>query len=138
MTKTKREHFKRIMDLYFMGTITKEEMYAMIEAVKRRKEFAIYCRVGGGASKKMRKDSLRSQRARLAHYAREKGFTVTSVYEDDGYSGGDLDRPGLKQLLRDYEEGEFDSVLVIGYDRLYRGPIWMSPDWSFDVFTIED
>jgi DNA invertase Pin-like site-specific DNA recombinase len=41
-------------------------------------------------------------------------------YDDDGYSGGTLDRPALQRLLRDSELGRVDCVVVRQADRLSR------------------
>lgn len=41
-------------------------------------------------------------------------------YDDGGFSGGNLERPGLKQLLADIEDGLIDVVVVYKIDRLSR------------------
>ncbi len=42
------------------------------------------------------------------------------VYEDGGYSGGNMERPGLKQLLGDVAAGKVDIIVVYKIDRLTR------------------
>ena len=42
------------------------------------------------------------------------------VYTDPGFSGKDLDRPAIKQLIQDCEDGKIDTVLVFKLDRLSR------------------
>ena len=40
---------------------------------------------------------------------RHEGWTkLPKVYEDGGYSGGTMDRPGLKELLKDVDAGKID------------------------------
>lgn len=41
-------------------------------------------------------------------------------YDDPAYSGGNLDRPALKRLLRDIEAGKVDVIVVYKIDRLTR------------------
>src|SRR3546814_15014849 len=41
-------------------------------------------------------------------------------YDDGGYSGGSLERPGLKTLLEDIEAGLVDVIVVYKIDRLSR------------------
>ncbi|MEP4035824.1 recombinase family protein [Pseudophaeobacter sp.] len=41
-------------------------------------------------------------------------------YDDGGFSGGNLERPGLKQLLADIDDGLIDVVVVYKIDRLSR------------------
>ena len=41
-------------------------------------------------------------------------------YDDGGFSGGNLNRPGLKKLLRDCEAGKVDVIVIYKIDRLSR------------------
>jgi site-specific DNA recombinase len=34
------------------------------------------------------------------------------IYEDGGYSGGNMQRPGLKELLDDVAKGQIDIIVV--------------------------
>lgn len=45
---------------------------------------------------------------------------VRDQYDDGGISGGTLERPGLKKLLADIEDGLIDVVVVYKIDRLSR------------------
>lgn len=62
--------------------------------------------------------SLMAQRERLEQFAKSQGWTLARVYEDDGYSAKDTNRPALKQLLMDAQKGEV--VLAYKLDRLTR------------------
>ena len=56
---------------------------------------------------------IRSQRSLGWHLA-------APAFLDDGYSGGNLDRPALIELLKEVEAGRFDAVVVHRLDRLCR------------------
>src|SRR4030081_1785227 len=43
-------------------------------------------------------------------------------YDDPAFSGGNLDRPALQQLLKDIEAGRIDAIVVYKIDRL-TGPL---------------
>ena len=45
---------------------------------------------------------------------------VPDRYDDGGFSGGTLERPALKRLLADIEDGRVDVVVVYKIDRLSR------------------
>ena len=64
--------------------------------------------------------SINEQIERLKKYCEARGWTVYKVYIDGGYSGANMDRPGLQELIRDVEAGAFDGVLVYKLDRLSR------------------
>src|SRR5580658_8418438 len=49
------------------------------------------------------------------------GWTLVSKhYDDGGFTGGNLDRPALQQLLEDIEAHQVDCVVVYKVDRLSR------------------
>lgn len=64
--------------------------------------------------------SVAEQIERLTKYCEAKGWTVYKVYIDGGYSGADMDRPALQDMIRDAGLGLFDAVLVYKLDRLSR------------------
>ena len=52
---------------------------------------------------------------------KSEGWVATrDRYDDGGFSGGNLERPGLKQLLADIDDGLVDVVVVYKIDRLSR------------------
>ena len=51
---------------------------------------------------------------------RRAGSRSRGRYDDGGVSGGTLDRPALKRLLADIEQGRVDVVVVYKIDRLSR------------------
>lgn len=98
---------------------------------------AIYCRVDGGGSLEMRRDALEMQKRELERYAVRKRIHVSGYYEDDGFPGYDLKRPGLTQMLKDYDAGLFEQILVVNRSRLYRGNSWNEPKWPFQVHPVK-
>ncbi len=100
------------------------------------KRTAIYCRVDRGGAPQARREALTAQRRRLEEYAGAEGLLVVGCYEDDGFSGHDLRRPGLTRLIKDHDAGAFEQVLVVSRGRLYRGSSWEEPRWPFRVRTL--
>ena len=64
--------------------------------------------------------SIDEQIERMTKYCEAMGWTVYKVYTDAGFSGGDMDRPNLKKMIRDIKQGKVDKVLVYKLDRLSR------------------
>lgn len=64
--------------------------------------------------------SIPEQTDRLKKYCEAKDWQVGKIYTDPGFSGGDMERPALKSMLRDLETGAFDKILVYKLDRLSR------------------
>ena len=85
---------------------------------------AIYTRKSSEEGLEQGFNSLHAQReaceAFILSQAGEGWRPVKALYDDGGFSGGSLDRPGLAQLLSDIEHGQVDVVVVYKVDRLTR------------------
>lgn len=64
--------------------------------------------------------SIDAHTDRLTSYCRAKGWGIGKIYKDAGFSGSNMDRPALQQLLSDIKDGAIDCVLVYKLDRLSR------------------
>lgn len=62
--------------------------------------------------------SIGAQKERLLAFCKAHDWVVADFYVDGGYSGSNLDRPGIQKLIA--EVGSFDLVLVFKLDRLSR------------------
>ena len=85
---------------------------------------AIYTRKSTEDGLEQEYNSLDAQYDACAAYAqsqRHEGWTlVKDRYDDGGFSGGTMERPGLKRLLADIEENKVDIILLYKIDRLTR------------------
>jgi len=64
--------------------------------------------------------SVGEQTDRLKKYAEAMHWDIYKIYVDPGYSGGNTDRPGLNELIKDVKTGVIDKVVVYKLDRLSR------------------
>lgn len=64
--------------------------------------------------------SIGEQIDRMKSYCQAKDWTIYKIYTDPGYSGSNMDRPGLQELISDAKKQRFDLVLVYRLDRLSR------------------
>ena len=90
----------------------------------RKLRCAVYTRKSTEEGLDKEFNSLQAQREACEAYIasqRSEGWAlVRDAYDDGGFSGGTLERPGLQQLLADIEEGLVDVVVVYKIDRLSR------------------
>src|SRR6202043_1771674 len=95
------------------------------------KPAAIYARVSSDRQKE--NHTIASQTAALIEYAQKNGYTVPPewVFQDEGYSGAILVRPGLERLRDLAAEGQIEAVLVHAPDRLSR-------KYAYQVLLIEE
>lgn len=85
---------------------------------------AIYTRKSSEQGLEQDFNSLDAQReAAVAYIASQKHdgwILLDTLYDDGGWSGGNMDRPALKTLLTDVELGKIDIIVVYKVDRLTR------------------
>ena len=96
----------------------------MKKPVTRKLRCAVYTRKSTEEGLEMEFNSLDAQReacqAYVASQKAEGWVAISDRFDDGGFSGGNLDRPALKRLLADIEEGFVDIVVVYKIDRLSR------------------
>ena len=92
--------------------------------VVRKLRCAVYTRKSSEEGLEQEFNSLHAQREACEAYVasqRSEGWVlVRDHYDDGGISGGTLERPGLKRLMADIEDGLVDVVVVYKIDRLSR------------------
>ncbi|OJF97347.1 resolvase [Rhizobium sp. 58] len=96
----------------------------MNKPIVRKLRCAVYTRKSSEEGLEQEFNSLHAQREACESYIasqRSEGWVlVRDQYDDGGISGGTLERPGLKRLLADIEDGLIDVVAVYKIDRLSR------------------
>lgn len=65
-------------------------------------------------------NSIVNQKAMLETYAKQQGFSNFEHYSDDGFSGGNFERPSWKRLIKDIEAGKIGTVIVKDMSRVGR------------------
>ncbi len=90
----------------------------------RRLICAIYTRKSTEEGLDQNFNSLDAQRDAcenfIASQKSEGWMMARERYDDGGYSGGNMERPGLKKLLDDVRSGMVDIIVVYKIDRLSR------------------
>jgi len=92
---------------------------------------AIYARV---SSERQREEhTIGSQILALTERAQSEGLTVPDqwIFQDEGYSGATLVRPGLERLRDLVCEGQVEKILIYAPDRLSR-------KYAYQVLLIEE
>jgi site-specific DNA recombinase len=96
----------------------------MKKPVVQKRRCAVYTRKSTEEGLDMEFNSLDAQReaceAFIASQKAEGWVLVPDRYDDGGVSGGTLERPALKRLLANIEDGRVDVVVVYKIDRLSR------------------
>ncbi len=95
------------------------------------KTAAIYARVSSDQQKVEK--TIASQTAALVEFAKKEGYQVPDewIFEDEGYSGASLVRPGLERIRDLAAEGQIQTVLALSPDRLSR-------KYAYQVLLIEE
>lgn len=96
----------------------------MSDILKRRMRCAVYTRKSSEEGLDQEYNSIDAQRdaghAYIASQRAEGWIPVADDYDDAAFSGGNMERPGLKRLMADIEAGKIDVVVIYKIDRLTR------------------
>jgi site-specific DNA recombinase len=92
---------------------------------------AIYARVS--SEQQREQNTIASQTASLIEFAKNHDLEVPEewVFEDEGYSGATLERPGLERVRDLAAEGHIQVVLAYAPDRLSR-------KYAYQILLIEE
>lgn len=97
----------------------------------------IYCRLSrDDHNGNLESMSISNQRQVLMDYVREKGWTLTDCYVDDGFSGTNFDRPDFKRMIRDAERGRIDCIVTKDLSRLGRN--YVQTGYYTDEYFVEN
>lgn len=64
--------------------------------------------------------SIPAQKEKLMAFCKAKDYIIGDIYIDGGFSGANMDRPGMQKLLSDVKNKDTDIVVVYKLDRLSR------------------
>ena len=84
---------------------------------------ALYCRLGRDDNMDSESNSIQNQRKILQKAAKDKGYTDTIFFVDDGITGTTMKRPGFQKMLTAIEAGYISAVFVKDLSRLGRNYI---------------
>ena len=98
---------------------------------------AIYTRVSTEHGLDQEFNSLDNQREAAEAYVKSQAHEgwrcLLNRYDDAGFSGGSIERPGLQQLLADIREKRVDVVAVYKVDRLTRSLADLASSSSYSM-----
>ena len=80
----------------------------------------IYCRLSKDDDLQGESASISNQRELLTSVCKAQGWDVVDVYQDDGFTGLNMERPGLQSLLADAKKGKINLVITKDLSRLGR------------------
>ncbi len=96
----------------------------MKASTKKESRCAIYTRKSTEHGLELEFNSLDAQREACEAYVKSQSSegwkSLTKRYDDPAFSGGNMERPALRRLLKDIEAGLIDVIVVYKIDRLTR------------------
>jgi DNA invertase Pin-like site-specific DNA recombinase len=79
--------------------------------------------------------SIDTQKKILTDFVVKKGWQITKVYVDDGYSGGNFERPDFQRMIQDIENKVIDCVVTKDLSRLGRN--YLDCGYYLEIFFPE-
>ena len=81
---------------------------------------AVYCRLSKDDDLQGESASIANQRDMLEKYCEKQGWEVVAVYQDDGFTGHNMERPDLQRMLKAIERKQINLVITKDLSRLGR------------------
>lgn len=79
-----------------------------------------YFRLSREEAQKSESSSITNQRMIVTKYCEQNSIKLVREFVDDGYSGGNFDRPGFQQMMKELEQGLANTVITKDLSRLGR------------------
>ena len=79
-----------------------------------------YLRLSDEDINKGESESILNQRRFINDYCKRNGITLVGEFVDDGWSGGNFDRPGFQNMMKELEKGKVSIVITKDLSRLVR------------------
>ena len=87
------------------------------------KKTALYCRLSQDDGLEGDSNSIQDQKNILQKFAEDHHFPNPCFYVDDGFSGGNFQRPAFQQMIADMENGEIGIIVTKDLSRLGRNQL---------------
>ena len=91
--------------------------------MSNQKKTALYCRLSQDDGLDGDSNSIQSQKSILQRFAEDHHFPSPCFYVDDGFSGGNFQRPAFQQMIADMENGEIGIIVTKDLSRLGRNQL---------------
>ena len=88
--------------------------------MKQSKITALYSRLSRDDELVGESGSIQMQKSMLEEYAAKNGFPNIKHFVDDGYTGGNFERPDWKKLITEIENGNVETVISKDLSRVGR------------------
>ena len=79
-----------------------------------------YYRLSREEAQKSESTSISNQKKIVETYCKQNGITILKFFVDDGWSGGNFERPGFQEMMRALETGKANVVITKDLSRLGR------------------
>ena len=91
--------------------------------MSNQKKTALYCRLSQDDGLDGDSNSIQNQKSILQRFAEDHHFPSPCFYVDDGFSGGNFQRPAFQQMIADMENGEIGIIVTKDLSRLGRNQL---------------
>lgn len=90
-----------------------------MQELLKNKRAVIYtrCSVDSAYTKK---ESVENQIEVISKYCLDNDFKIIKIYQDDGYSGSNINRPAFQEMINDMKLKKFDTIVVKDLSRFSR------------------
>ena len=111
------------MEILIVRHPRKEDILKRLDNKTAHGTAALYCRLSRDDNMDSESNSIQNQKKILQKAAKDKGYTDTIFFVDDGITGTTMKRPGFQKMIAAIEAGYISAVFVKDLSRLGRNYI---------------
>lgn len=89
-------------------------------AIQSERKVGIYVRLSNEDTRAGESVSIENQKLLLTKHCRDQGWELVEVFQDDGFSGTNQNRPGIQGMFTAVRQGLINTVLIKDLSRLGR------------------
>ncbi len=89
-------------------------------AKQKERNVGIYVRLSKEDSRSGESISIENQKLMLTKHVKEMGWELREIYQDDGFSGTNQNRPAFQRMIADVKSGFINTILIKDLSRLGR------------------
>lgn len=83
-------------------------------------QVGVYVRLSNEDSRAGESVSIENQKLMLTKHVKEMGWELKEIYQDDGFTGTNQNRPAFQRMIADVKQGYINTILIKDLSRLGR------------------
>jgi DNA invertase Pin-like site-specific DNA recombinase len=109
-----------VLTSFYLSRVVVSYVMEVSMTTTKRNIGVSYLRLSDEDKRAGESSSITNQRRIIKNYCEQNNITLINEFSDDGWSGGNFERPGFQQMMRELQKGKVSVVITKDLSRLGR------------------